>query len=132
MITFKDFVRWYNSKNVVPTLEAMQKMIEFYHDKGIDMLSLGCTLPNLANICLHKSTNHKFYPFFQGDKDLCEKIREDMTGGPSIIFTQKAVVDQTYIRKLSKICKTIVRIDASQLYPFSMSQEMQILHKMGV
>ena len=57
MITFKDFLRWYNNKDVVPTLEAMQKMIEFYHDKGIDMLKLGCTLPNLANICLHKSTN---------------------------------------------------------------------------
>ena len=59
------------------------------------MLKLGCTLPNLANICLHKSTNHKLYPFFEGDKDLCEKIREDMTGGPSIVFTQKTVVDQT-------------------------------------
>ena len=73
----------------------MQKMIEPYHYKVIGMLKLGCTLPNLANICLH---NHKFYPFFEGDKDLCEKIREDMTGDPSIVFTRKAVVDQTYIR----------------------------------
>ena len=88
------------------------------------MLKLGCTLPNLANICLHKSTNHKFYPFFEGDKDLCEKIREDMTGGPTIVFTRKAVVDQTYIRNSSNICKTIVGNDASQLYPFSMCQEM--------
>ena len=86
MITFKEFLRWYNNKDDVPTLEAMQKMIEFYHDKGIDMLKLGCTLPNLANICLHKSTTHKLYPFFEGDKDFCEKIREGMTGRPSIVF----------------------------------------------
>ena len=99
-------------------------MIEFYHDKETDMLKLGCTLPNLANICLNKSTNHKFYPFFEGDKNLCEKIRKDMTGGPSIVFTQKAVVDQTYFRNSSNICKTIVGIDASQLYPFSVCQEM--------
>ena len=33
MITFKDFLRWYNNKYVVPTLEAIQKMIEFYRDK---------------------------------------------------------------------------------------------------
>ena len=98
MTTFQDFVRWYNNKYVIPTLEAMQKMMEFYHNKGIDMLKLGCTLPNLANICLHKSTNNKFYPFVQADKDLQEKIREDMTGGPSIVFTRKVVVDQTYIR----------------------------------
>ena len=36
MCTFKDFVRWYNNKDFVPTLEAMQKMLAFYHKKGID------------------------------------------------------------------------------------------------
>ena len=35
---FKEFLIWYNKKGVVPTLEAMQKMIEFYHQKEIDML----------------------------------------------------------------------------------------------
>ena len=74
MSSFKDFLRWYNNKDVVPTLEAMQKVIAFYHDKDIDMLKLGCTLPNLANICLDKSTDAKFYPFTEGDKDLLEKI----------------------------------------------------------
>ena len=122
MTTFQDFVRWYNNKDVVPTQEAMQKMMEFYHNKGIDTLKLGCTLPNLANICLHKSTNSKFYPFVEADKDLHDKIREDMTGGPSIVFTRKAIVDQTYIRNTENICKSIVGIDASQLYPFSMCQ----------
>ena len=101
MTVFKDCLKWYNNKEVVPTLEAMEKLIQFYHNKGIDMLKLGCTLPNLANICPHKSTNYKFYPFCENDKDLCEKIREVMAGGPSIVFTRKAVVDQTYIRNSS-------------------------------
>ena len=61
---------WYKIKDVVPTLEAMHKMIEFYHQKKIDMLNLGCTLPNMANICLHKSTDSKFYPTTESDKDL--------------------------------------------------------------
>ena len=26
---FSDFLNWYNNKDVVPTLEAMQKMVEF-------------------------------------------------------------------------------------------------------
>ena len=60
MQNFSDFLKWYNNKDVVPTLETMQKMIEVYHNKGIDMLKLGCTLPSLANICLHKSTDSKF------------------------------------------------------------------------
>ena len=42
--SFKDFLRWYNIIDVVPTLEAMQKMIAFYHDKDTDMLELGCTI----------------------------------------------------------------------------------------
>ena len=124
MSSFKDLLRWYNNKDVVPTLEAMQKKIAFYHDKDIDMLKLGCTLPNLANICSHKSTDAKFYPFTEEDKDLLEKNREDVFGGPSIAYTRKAVVDETFIRKSRNISKSIVRIDASQLYPYSTRQPM--------
>ena len=99
-------------------------MVPFYHKKGIDMLKLGCALPRLANICLHKSTSAKFYPFTETDKDFLQKIREDMIGGISIVFTRKAVVDKTFIRNSGKFCKSIVDIDASQLYPYSMCQPM--------
>ena len=66
----------------------MHKMIEFYHNKGIEMLKLGYTLPNLANICLHKSTVSKFYPFTESDKNLIENV-----------------VDETFLRKSSNLCK---------------------------
>ena len=124
MSSFREFLRWYNNKDVVPTLEAMQEMIAFYHYKDIDMLKLGCTSQNLANICLHKSTEAKFSPFTEGDEDLSEKIREDVFGGPSIVFTRKAVVDEIFIRKSTNLCKSIVGIDVSQLYPYSMCQPM--------
>ena len=64
----------------------------------------------------------QFYPFTEGDKDPLGEIREDVVGGPSIVFTRKAVVDETLVRKSTNICKSIVGIDASQLYPYSMSQ----------
>ena len=102
----------------------MQKLIAFYHDKKIDMLKLGCTSPNLANIWLRKSTDAKFYPIRDGHKELLEKIREDAVGSPSTAFTRKAVVDETFIRKSANICKSTVGIDASQLYPYSMCQPM--------
>ena len=124
MSSFQNFLRWYNNKDVVPTLEAMRKKIVFYHDKDIDMLKLGCTLPNLANICLHKPTDAKFYPFMEGDKDLLEKIPENVVGRPFIVFTRKAVVDETFIRKSTNLCKSIVGIDASQLYLYLMCQPM--------
>ena len=75
---------------------------------------LDCTLPNLANKCPQKSTRAKLYPFPGADLDLLQKIREDMVGGPSVVFTRRAVVDETFIRNVG-IC-------ASQLYPFSLCQ----------
>ena len=125
MSSFVDFLRWYNNKDVVPTLEEkMQKTIAFYHDKGIDMLKIDFTLPILANICLHKSTDVKFYPSIEGDKNLLGKIREDVIGGPSIFFAHKTVVNKFFIRKPTNICKSIVGNDGSNLYPYSMCQPM--------
>ena len=108
----------------MPFLEAMQKVIAFYHDKDIDMLKLGCALQNLANICLHKSTDAKIYPFTKGDKDLLEKVRQNVVRCSSIVFPCKAVFDETFIRKSANSCKSTVGIDASQLYPYSICQPM--------
>ena len=74
MSSFKDFSRFYNPKDFVPTLEAMQKMNTFYHNNYNDMLKLGSTLANLTNHCLHKSTDTKLYSFTKADEDLLEKI----------------------------------------------------------
>ena len=124
MQSFKDFLRQYNNKDVVPTLEAMQKKVEFYHNKGTDMQKLGCSLPNLANVCLHSSTSAKFYPFTERDKDFHSQVRENMVGGQSIVITRKVVVDETQIRKSTIFRKSIVGIDANQLYAYSVCQHM--------
>ena len=124
METFQDFLKWYNKKDVVPTLETFQKMMQFYHQKRIDMLKLGFTSPNLANRILHSSNSLKFFPFNQEDKSFDDYIREWLTGGLSIIFTRCAKVGSSRIKNRSIMCKTIVGIDASQLYPFSMMKDM--------
>ena len=113
---------WYNNKDVVSTSKAMQKMIAFYYDKDIDMLKLGCTLPNLANTCLHKATDAKFYSYTEQEKDFSKKISEDVVRGPSFGFTRKAVFDETFIQKSTNICNSIAGIDAIQLYPYSMCE----------
>ena len=90
----------------------------------ISICSSLLVLPNLANICLHNSKGANFYPFTIEDKDLLENIRERVVGGSSIVVTRKAVVDQNFIRKSANIRKSVVGIDASQLYPYSMCQPM--------
>ena len=98
----------------MPILEAVQKMIGFYHDQDIDMLKIGCSLPKLTNLCLDKSTDAKFYPITEGGEDLLEKIREDVVGGPSTVFTRKTFVDETFVAKSTNLCKSIVGIGSSQ------------------
>ena len=102
----------------------MQKTIAFCHDKDIDMLKLGCILLNLAIFRLYKSTDANFDPFTERYKDLLKKVRKVVVGGPSIVFTRKAIVDETFNRKSANICKSIVGIDACQLYSYSMCQPM--------
>ena len=47
-----------------------------------------------------------------------------MLGGQSIVFTHKAVVEKTFIRKSTNLCKSIVSNDASQLYLHSICEPM--------
>ena len=71
-----------------------------------------------------KEPKKKFSPICQSGRDFCEKIKEVMTVRTSNVFTRKAVVDETFIKDSPNFCKWIVRIDASQLYPFSICQDM--------
>ena len=124
MTSFLDFLRWYNNKDVQPTLTAMIKMKSFYHNINIDMLKLGLTLPSLANRILHNSTSTKFFPFSKEDSFYDDYIREWLTGGPSIIFNRYAKVGETFLENTDNLCRAIVGIDASQLYPYAMTQQM--------
>ena len=122
MQTFRDFLMWYNNKDVEPTLETMKKVISFYHSRQVDMLKLGYTLPNLANRFLHLSTDAAFFPFCEKDKDYDNYIRKWLTGVPSIIFKRYAKVGEAKIRESENVCKSIVGIYASQLCTFSMTE----------
>ena len=90
-------------------------MLDFYNNKGSDMLKLESTLPNLECNCLHKSTTAIFYPFTESDKDFRKKIREHMVAGQFMLFNRKTVEDKTSVRDSTNWFKLIVENDASQL-----------------
>ena len=93
----------------------MKKTVAFCQNKGIDIVKLRCTLPNLADICQHSSITAKLYPFTESDKKLLSEIGEGMFGRQSLVFTREIVVDKTHTRKSTIVCKTIGGKDASQL-----------------
>ena len=98
MCNSKNILRWYNNSGAVPTLKDMQKLVDFYHIKGKDIIKFRCILPNLAKISLRKSPTARFHSFTENDNDLLQKMSEDMPGGTYFVFTREALVDETLIR----------------------------------
>ena len=87
------------------------------------MLKLGCTLPNLQTFACITQQIQSFTLLLKATKT-CWRRFVKIWLLPSIVFKRKAVVDETFIRKSMNLCKSIVGIDASQLYPYSMCQPM--------
>ena len=106
--SFKDFLRWYKNKDVILTIEAGQKKIEVYHNKGNKGLDV------FFKLYLRSSTSAKFYPFTQSDRDLLSKSQEDMVEGMWKMFTREAVVSKTNIRSSTNVRKMVVGIDAGR------------------
>ena len=119
--SFEEFLRLFNKKDVVPTLKAMQKMIAFWNDTTIDMLKLGCTLPNLANICLQKSTDAKFYTVTEGDEDLLENIQAE-SSVVHLSFSHAKQLLRKFCSKVYKHFRSFFKIDANQLYLYFKGQ----------
>ena len=61
MKTFKDFLEWYNNLDVIPFVEAIEKMKVFYKNKKLDLFRDGVSLPGLVSKYLINSTKDKFY-----------------------------------------------------------------------
>ena len=48
MRNLRDFLIWYNNLDMVPFLEALNKMSQFWCQYGVDMLKEAISLPGLA------------------------------------------------------------------------------------
>ena len=131
MSTFKDFLVWYNNLDVVPFLEAVEKMSAFWQERKIDMFKDGVSVPGLTLKYLFSYLSPQTY-FSLCDKansDLYHLIRDNNTGGPSIIFHRYHEAGKTKIREAekgqdAKLCEKIVGYDANALYLWALMQNM--------
>jgi hypothetical protein len=48
MSIMKNFLVWYSNKDIVPMLEAIEKMFQFYKNRHIDMFKDGISVPGLT------------------------------------------------------------------------------------
>ncbi len=68
MKTFKDFLEWYNNLDVLPFIEAVEKLKDFYKLKRLDIFKDCVSLPGLVLKYLMKGTENDFYLFGEEDK----------------------------------------------------------------
>ena len=88
MTTMRDYLVWYNNRDVVPFLEGLQKQFEFYISKGLDTFKDGLSVPGLCLKHLFSTPETNFTLFNQHHADLHQLIKDNNVGGPSIIFHQ--------------------------------------------
>ena len=69
--------------------------------------------------------NANFSLFEEQDKNLYYMLKNNIRGGPSIIFNRYQEVDKTLIRG-GKLCKSIIGFDANALYLGAIMQEMPV------
>ena len=130
MKTFRDFLVYYNNKDVGPFVQAIENMLVFYKEKELDIFKIAISLPGIARKMLFdagKKEGAAFTLFSEKNKALHEVIKKNLIGGPSIIFTRYHKVGETMIRGL-KPCQQILGFDANALYLWSFSQKMPVGH----
>ena len=128
MKTFKDWVRYYNNLDVAPGLEALQKMKNFYTEKGIDIMKDAVSIPGVSLHYLLRGAIERNADLYSPSKEAYVMLKEAVVGGPSLVFTRYHEVGKTRIRSHQiaepKLCKNILGYDANALYLSTMLREM--------
>ena len=127
----RDMLVYYNNCDVVPFLEAIEKQFLFYKSKKLDLFKDGMTVPGLTLKYLFSTVNPgiHFTVIDSQNQDLHQLIKDNITGGPSIIFCRYQEANVTKLRKLeygheANICKSIQGNDANALYLWAIMQGM--------
>ena len=132
MKTLRDYLIYYNNLDVLPFLEAIEKQHAIYRERGLDMFKDGVSAPGLATKWLFKEsdTNSFSIPLItKQNADLHRTIRNNLVGGPSIVFHRFHEQGTTQIKKEkyksnALICDRILGYDANALYLYSAMQDL--------
>ena len=128
MRTIKDFLIYYNNLDVKPFVEALKNFQTFYRQKELDVFKISLSIPGIARKMLFKAGQESgavFQLFQKDDEDLHMTVKQNICGGPSIIFNRFHKADETKIRRDDgKVCKRITGLDSNSLYLFAIGREM--------
>ena len=124
--TFADYLKWYNDLDVTPMSQATENMNEFYKNIHIDFIHQAISIPGVAmRVCFNSITDPaaEFHLFNPKNKDIYHLFKENIVGGPSIIFNRYHETGKTLLRNNpNKPCQKIIGYDANALYLWAIRQ----------
>ena len=126
METLREYLIWYNNRDVTPFLDAIAKQFAFYRDRDIDMFKDGISVPGLSLLHLFNDlpNDTNFVTFNQTNSDLHKLVKDNIVGGPAIIFHRYHEKGITKIRGGEELCRKIEGYDANALYLWAIMQDM--------
>ena len=126
METLREYLIWYNNRDVTPFLDAISKQFAFYRDRDIDMFKDGISVPGLSLLHLFNDlpNDTNFVTFNRTNSDLHKLVKDNIVGGPAIIFHRYHEKNVTRIRGGGETCRSIVGYDANALYLWAIMQDM--------
>ena len=126
MKTLYDFLVWYNNLDVYPFILALDVQTKTFETEfGMDMLKDAKSIPGLTLRYLFKTLpKDVFFSLInKKHKDLHRLLREQMVGGPSIVFRRYHETGVTKIRNGAKTVKSCTGYDANSLYLWALMQD---------
>ena len=93
MTTLRYFLVWYNNRDMVPFLQAIDRQFAFYQQRGIDLFKQGISVPGLALCQGRRAVGMRV------ERDEKRFGREKVSGCCISTTTQRAVDDDVFNRK---------------------------------
>ena len=121
ILSLKDFLLWYKNRDLLPTMEAMQKIVELYHNKWNNTFKFGGTLTNLAIIVCTVLTVQNFIHSQKLIKVCFQKFKKIWLENRENCLHVKPLSTKL---KSANVWKLFVHLNASQLHALLMCESM--------
>ena len=111
-------------------IQAIESRNEFYKQKCIDFMHQAISLPGVAmRVCFNSiiDPTAEFHLFNKKNKDMYRLFKQNIVGGPSIIFNLYYKTGKTFTgNNPDKPCQKIIGCDANELYLWVIGQKLGV------
>ncbi|KAJ8307836.1 hypothetical protein KUTeg_014619 [Tegillarca granosa] len=102
MSNFRDFLIWYSNLDTAPFVKAVENLQKYYFERTIDIFKVSISVPGIARQMLFdagREAGASFALYDDNNKDLYYTIKDNIVGGPSVIYKRYSEVGKTHTQQ---------------------------------